>query len=677
MISITKTGVLRVYDSEKMLVETFGKNSVRVRITKLDEFTNDNWALMPQEEIIPQVEFTYSKKQEEEQKVNSEEKIETDGAVLVNGKIKVIINNAGKLVIKNNQDKVLLAEYESNRHTSLGIQSRQLKGLFGGNFSASLKFDSDPDEKIYGMGQYQNGIFNLKGTMLEMAQRNSQASVPFMYSSLNYGFLWNNPSVGRVSFGTNITEWEASSTKQIDFWITAGDNPSEIIETYMSVTGKPPVMPEHGIGFWQSKLRYQTQDELLKVAREYKKRGIPLDVIVADFFHWTLEGTWAFDTEYWPDPAAIVKELTEMGTKLMVSIWPTVSIYSPYYQEMKDKGYLVRSENGVKINMLMIDPTSFVDVTNPDARNYMWQKVKDNYVKYGITDFWLDVAEPEYSSYDFENYRYHIGSCSEVGNVYPVMYTKTFYEGLEQEGVNAINLVRCAWAGSQKYGALVWSGDIPSTFESLRTQIVCGLQMAIAGIPWWTTDIGGFHDGVVDDPDFQELLIRWFQYETFCPVMRLHGNRLPLKEPMSNVGGGRCGSGADNEIWSFGEENYHIMRHFIEIRNRLKPYIRKLMDDSHEKGTPIIRPLFYEFPNDTEVWDIKDEYMFGGDILVAPVVELGMRKRNVYLPNGTLWIDVNNGKMYDGGQSVECLAPIDMIPLFVRESRDKLIECLV
>lgn len=667
MVYMTGNKLIREYDGERMLIEAFGENSLRVRVTRLKDFPEENWALIPQPEQDAKITLTQNEKEAETQKVNSEERIVGDGAVMENGKIRVILNKAGKLIFENSEGKALLRELESDRHSSLGLRTRELKTLSGGNFKASLKFASDPEEKLYGVGQYQNGIFNLKGSMLELAQRNSQASVPFVVSSLGYGFFWNNPAVGRASFGMNITEWEAESTKAIDFWITAGDTPAEIHAQYMAVTGKPPMMPEHGLGFWQCKLRYQTQEELLSVAREYHRRGVPLDVIVADFFHWTLEGTWAFDPEYWPDPEGMVKELEAMGTRLMVSVWPTVSVYAPDYQYMKEMSYLVSSESGVKIDKLMIDPTSFTDMTNPGARKFVWGKLKENYYSKGIKDFWLDVAEPEYSSYDFENYRYHQGSVLEVGNQYPMWYTKMIYDGLIEAGeTDVVSLVRCAWAGSQRYGALVWSGDIPSTFESFKIQIVCGLQMAMAGIPWWTTDIGGFHDGDIRDPKFRELLIRWFQYGAFCPVMRLHGHRSPYQAPLSSTGGGRCASGAENEIWSYGEENYAIMKKYIELREELRPYTRRLMQEASETGAPVMRPLFYQFPEDERVWEIKDQFLFGDQYLVAPVTEYGAREREVYLPAGARWTEQSTGKTYEGGRTVTADAPLDVIPVFVR-----------
>ncbi|MDD7739129.1 MAG: glycoside hydrolase family 31 protein [Fusicatenibacter sp.] len=675
MIQAVENKLLRQCNGEKLQIEPWGKNSLRIRVTKLAEFDSEDWALLPQPQIKPDINIKQKEPETDDRNMDEVKQILDDSAELVNGKIKVRITAAGKMIFLNEQDQVLLAEYEYDRHSSLKLQTRQLQGIGSGEFRASLKLAADENEKLFGMGQYQNGIFDLKGSFLELAQKNSQASIPFVYSTRGYGFFWNNPAIGRASFGRNMTEWEAGCTKQIDFWITAGDSPAEILSRYMEATGKPPMMPEHGLGFWQSKLRYQTQEELMTVAREYKRRGVPLDVIVADFFHWTVEGTWEFDPAYWPDPEAMVRELEEMGTRLMVSVWPTVSVDAPAYRLMRDRGYLVRTEKGLDLTMMMIDPTAFVDVTNPEAGEYLWSRIKENYVSMGITDFWLDMAEPAYTSYDFDNYRYYNGTAAQVGNIYPVKYTEIFYQGLLAEGVEPVNLVRCAWAGSQKYGALVWSGDIPSTFESFRRQIICGLQMAMSGIPWWTTDIGGFYDGDGRDPMFRELLVRWFQYGTFCPVMRIHGTRKPAKKAIAVTGGGRCESGAENEIWSFGEENYQIMKRYIEIRNHLRPYLRELMKNAHEFGEPVIRPLFYDFPKDTEVWDIQDQFMLGANILVAPVVEYGKRERRIYLPKGTVWEDAYSGTEYDGGQSCTCEAPLERIPVFIRVNGNSLRKC--
>ena len=334
---------------------------------------------------------------------------------------------------------------------------------------------------------------------------------------------------------------------------------------------------------------------------------------------------------------------------------------------MLEKGYLIRTDRGFRVGLDFEGATIHVDTTNPEARAYFWDKVLQNYYRYGIKTFWLDEAEPEYAVYDFDNYRYHAGPVAEVGNIYPREYARLFYEGQQENGQkDIVNLIRCAWVGSQRYGALVWSGDIMSTYEDFRKQICAGIHMGICGIPWWTTDIGGFHGGVTEDPDFRELLVRWFQFGTFCPVMRLHCCRVPAKAPMGDVGGGRCASGAENEIWSYGEANYEIMKHYIELRERMRPYTRKVMDKASAEGTPVIRPLFYNFPGDAACWDIKDQFMYGDDILVAPVTEYGQRSKRVYLPEGCDWTDASCGETVKGGQWIETDAPIEKIPVYVR-----------
>lgn len=442
--------------------------------------------------------------------------------------------------------------------------------------------------------------------------------------------------------------FEADSTKTLDYWVTVGDTPAEIEEMYANVTGKMTMMPEYGLGFWQCKLRYQTQEEVLKVARPYKKRNLPLDVIVIDYFHWEKQGDWKFDPVYWPEPEKMVEELRELGIELMVSIWPTVDKSCENYNHMLEQGYLVRSERGARVGLEFEGATVPFDTTNPKARNYLWNVVKKNYYEKGIRIFWLDEAEPEYSVYDFDNYRYYRGSNLQFGNLYPVEYTKTFYEGMEQEGQkNIVNLIRCAWAGSQKYGALVWSGDIASSYSSMRNQLVAGLNMGIAGIPWWTTDIGGFHGGDPNDEQFRELFVRWFQWGTFCPVMRLHGDREPKQPQYGTTGGATCLSGADNEVWSYGEKVYEICKKYLNIRERLRPYTRELMKEAHEKGTPVMRILFYEFPEDSNCWEIEDQYLYGRDILVAPVLKANSESRKVYLPEGE-WIEYETKKVYKG-----------------------------
>ncbi len=671
MFHSANSSLVRDYANEKLVIEAWGKDSLRVRGTMRACLEDQNWALLPRESAeTPEI------------------SISSDGsASITNGRITARVDPRGQITFSNQKREVLLQEFMRVRlgnmekgdgqideaaiayfNSALTIYPREFKPIWGGDYALTARFESCAAEKLFGMGQYQHGFLNQKNCVLELAQRNSQASVPFALSSLGYGFLWNNPAIGKVSFGKNCTEWTALSTKQLDYWITAGDEPAEILAHYAEVTGTVPMMPEYGLGLWQSKLRYQTQDELLAVAGEYKRRGLPIDVIVADFFHWPMQGEYMFDPDYWPDPAAMVRELEAMRIKLMVSVWPTIDRNSSRYAEMREHGLLARTERGVPTTMEFLGETVFYDPTNPKAREYVWKVIKQNYYDKGVRIFWLDEAEPEYAVYDFDHYRYYLGPNLQVGNIYPLKYAQGFYDGMTAEKQeNVVNLLRCAWAGSQRYGALVWSGDIDSSFESLRNQLAAGLNMGLAGIPWWTTDIGGFHGGVNSDPSFRECLIRWFQFATFSPVLRMHGDREPHSKPLSNTGGGKCVSGAPNELWSFGDEAFAILEKYLRIRERLRPYTRSLMSAAHSRGSPIIRPLFYDFPSDDRAWDVEDAYTFGPDVLVAPVLFQGQRARDVYLPAGTRWISHGSGEVFDGGQVVNEAAPLDHLPVFFRE----------
>lgn len=645
------------YDAEEMWIEPWGADAVRVRATKNCEMPDENWALLKPEDSACSI------------------TVSEDGADLVNGKLKVHVTGRGKITMYNQDGKLLLEEYWRNRRdvtdpkcSAIEVEAREFRPNIGGNYHLTARFESlDRNEKIYGMGQYQQPYLNLKGSDLEMAHRNSQASVPFAVSSLGYGILWNNPGIGRAVFGSNIMSFENYAAKAMDYWFVAGDTPAEIVRAYGKAAGTVPMMPEYGLGFWQCKLRYQTQEELLEVAREYKRRNLPIDVIVVDYFHWPKQGEWKFDPVYWPDPEAMIRELKEMGIELMVSIWPTVDRDSENYEEMLEKGYLIRTERGFRTGLDFMGATIHYDATNPEARKYLWNKAKKNYYDKGIKVFWLDEAEPEYTAYDFDNYRYYRGTDLEIGNIYPVEYAKTFYEGMEEEGQeNIVNLLRCAWAGSQKYGALVWSGDIASSFSSMRNQLAAGLNMGMAGIPWWTTDIGGFHGGDPDDPAFRELFVRWFQWGTFCPVMRLHGDREPRQPQFGTTGGAACCSGAANEVWSYGEEVYKICGKYMGMREEMREYTRELMRETHETGAPVMRTLFYEFPEDKTCWEVEDEYMYGGRYLVAPVLEAGVKSRRVYLPAGCSWQLQETGEVYSGGIWADIPVTLETMPVFIR-----------
>ena len=662
-------------DGEILRVEPWGANSVRVRATRNRDFQPADWALLPQEATAC-----------------ASIDIDEDGgiATLTNGGIVVKAESrhaplpaAGyetfrcDLSFWNDRGELMLRE--TLQGGSLLLKARDYVPVSGESFAITASFSSDPGEHLYGMGEYQQAVLDLKGSTFELAHRNSQASVPFVVSSKGYGFLWHNPAIGRATFGRNRTEWAAQSTDQIDYWITVGDDYAQIESQYADATGHAPVMPEWGLGFWQCKLRYWNQEQLLDVAREFKRRDFPLDLIVIDFFHWPHLGDYRFEEEFWPDPEAMAAELKSMGVTLMVSVWPQVSTASENFVEMKRRNYLVSAEAGLNLDMMFEEPCVNYDPTNPGARAFVWDKCRKNYWDKGVRAFWLDEAEPEYGVYDFRNYRYHMGSDLNVGNIYPQAYNRGFYEGQLEAGAEneIVNLTRCAWAGSQRYGSLVWSGDVGSTFADLKSQIACAIHMGMAGIPWFTTDMGGFHDGVIDSGAFKELLARWCAFSCFLPVMRNHGDRSlhepSGKEAVTNAAGEhRSPSGADNEPWSYGPEIEEIFRKYIRVREAMRPYIRELFAAAHEKGQPLVRGLFYEFPSDEHVADLADEYMFGPDILVAPVVEPGVDFRTVYLPGdaSVVWTDLRDGRTYEGGQRIEASAVLDTVPAFARDGRD-------
>ncbi len=667
-------------------IEPWGANSLRVRMSPMPQMDTNDWALTEQmEDITPEIRFetvdvTDPWYRGEEYAKYHQTAVQAE---LTNGKITAKISHEGWISFYNQKGELLTEEYwrtrdRINRYcVPLRVTARELKPICGTtDYELTARFEAFDDEKIFGMGQYQEKHLNQKGAVLELAHRNSQASVPFYVSNRGYGFFWNNPAIGTATFGTNKTEWYAKSTKKLDYFITAGDSPAEIEAQYSLATGRTPMMPEYGLGYWQCKLRYRTQEELLAVAREHKKRGLPMDAIVIDFFHWTMQGDFQFEPLDWPDPQAMVQELKELGIETVVSVWPTVDERSKNFGKMSDMGYLVNADRGNQNHMTWMGNTVFYDATHPGAQHYVWERCKENYYQYGIRCFWLDEAEPEYGPYDFDNYRYYAGPALQCSNIYPVGYAKGFYDGLKAQGEKDIlSLVRCAWAGSQKYGVLTWSGDIYSSFRSMREQLQAGLNMSMAGIPWWTSDIGGFLGGDIRDASFRELLVRWFAWGAFCPVFRMHGERSPWYEREQEFRNGvrQLTSGQDNEVWSFGEDNYQILTKYLFIRERLRPYIRECMKAASETGAPVMRPLFFDFPEDSQCWEVEDSYMFGPDLLVSPVMEAGAETRIVYLPKGAKWKDAYTKEVYEGGQTVTVPAPIDVIPVMVRDGKEYVI----
>jgi alpha-D-xyloside xylohydrolase len=620
---------------------------VRVRATPAPEFRELPGALLPQGKTPVEI-------------VAAEE-----GGALVNGSLRVELGNDGRLAFrKDSTGEVLLEEPVVE---ILHPPGREFRPGDGNLWQVEVRFLPKEGEKFFGLGQHRHGRLDQKGCVLDLRQENCEVSIPFLLSNRGYGFLWHNPAIGRVELGHTLTRWRADASHQVDYWVTAADTPGEIMANYADATGHAPTFPAWAAGFWQCKLRYKTQDELLEVAREYKRRGLPISVIVIDFFHWTMMGDFTFNPDEWPDPEGMVRELQTMGIKTMVSVWPSLNVNSKNYAEFRENGFLITGKGGGYPNFRFMDTypegktdLNFYDPTNPAARRLFWSKIRDTYYRQGFRIFWIDCCEPQIDRQQYDNVRYHIGEAREVACLYPFFQEQNFYEGMKAEGQQEIlNLCRSAWAGSQRFGAAVWSGDIKSTFEVLAGQVRAGLNMAVSGIPWWTTDIGGFHSGDSASGYFRELSVRWFQYGVFCPLFRLHGVREPV---VNHVLGGQ-----PNEVWCFGDRAYGIITGLMRLRERLRPYILQGMRLASETGMPLMRPLFFDFCDEPDCWNIDDQFMFGPDILVAPVATEGQCRRSVHLPQGASWVHAWTGQRMAGGCRREIDAPLEHIPVFLRE----------
>lgn len=577
------------------------------------------------------------------------------------GKLKIQLERNGKITFYN--DGRIILEEKPELAFNDGYRHYERKE---GAWSARITFKSNDGEHFYGLGHEPSNKFDLKGCSFDIRHVNAKCTIPFVYSSLGYGFIWNNPAIGNVELSENRTRWSVGATRKIDFVVIAG-NPKEVSEALADLTGHAPVMPHWATGFWQSRLRYETQEDLLEVARRYKKENIPLSVIISDYFHWTEQGDYKFDPEYWQDVKAMTDELHEMGTKLVVSIWPTINENSENYWYMHDNNMLIRTTKGSDKVFSFYGPQAEIDVTNPATREYVFSKLKQNYLDNGVDCLWFDEAEPEIHPEHFDNLLFYIGRGDEYGLIYPYYYVKMAYDGFQKMGKVPVILTRAAYLGSQKYGALVWSGDIYSDFESLSEQVKAGLNMSMCGIPWWNTDIGGFWGGDTQTDEFRELIVRWFQYGVFCPVMRVHGNRHRHGEKKRDV---KEPTGDPNEIWSFGERNFEILKDLVLLRERLRPYIEKQMQTASEKGYPVMRPMFFDYPEDEICYTLGEQYMFGDDILFAPVVNRGQTQKEVYLPEGE-WVLTKSGETYGKGWHTVS-AEIDEFVAFVKKGADVL-----
>ena len=640
-------------EGEILVAEAYGNDCIRVRASRSLHVSDERWNILPPG--------------------SAESAVEVSGTSmkLTAGSLSAVVEADGTVSFFGADGSLLLTEDWEDKRNNMSVlrRARCYRTISSSVFSIDLYLRSSADEDFYGLGGVPDGKLSRKGEEIELSHKNGHCPIPYVISSKGYGFIWNTPASGSVAFSEKRTHWHADAAGQIDIFVFTGDSPDAINRKLIELTGRPSHMPDWALGFWQSRLRYERQEDVLAVAERYKELGIPVSAIVIDYFHWPVQGTWEFDSRYWPDPGRMAAQLRDMGIEPIVSIWPTVDPRSPHFREMRDRNMLLKAENGLPFFFQIMGVEAIADPTHPDARKYWWDIVRKNYVSSGITSFWLDETEPEMRPYDYGNMRMYIGNGLECSNIYAYYYTKAFHDGQLSDGLgNTINLARSAWLGSQSTGIILWSGDIPSSFDSLYRQIRVGLNASLSGIPYWTTDIGGFFGGDPEDESFRELLVRWFEFAVFSPVLRLHGKRLPYDKVDKQCDFDSflpsCG---DNEIWSFGDAVFRILSKQIRLREILKPYIREAADEAERDGRPIMRPLFYDYPEDGNLRDYSDAYLFGSDIIVSPIAEKGKRECDVYLPQGTEWISVPDGALLEGGRKHHVPAPLERIPFFIRK----------
>ncbi len=511
-------------------------------------------------------------------------------------------------------------------------------------FHVEDRFSPDFSEGFYGLGQHQNGVFNYRGATVELAQNNTDVAIPLLVSSKGYGLMWNTASLtyvdNRFPLELNL---DSLAGHAIDYYFVYGPQMDQIIHEYRNLTGHTPMLPKWAYGFFQSKDRYVSQDEVLSIAHRYREEHIPLDCIVQDWYWWKTEGDPVFNPNF-PDVPGELKRLHNEHLHAMVSVWGLFDTKAENYRGLSAQHFDV--------------PNAHVyDATNPKARDFYWEHLAGELFSQGWDAFWLDSAEPEeywphMGDAILRNKQVAIGNGAEYTNVFPLMHTL----GVQQHWKAATDrkrvflLTRSAFFGQQRVGATVWSGDVYGSYWGLRHQVAAGLNFALSGYPYWTTDIGGYwppHDNPIDDPKYQELYARWFEYGVFCPIFRTHGHR------------------PQNEIWAF-DKVKPILITYDKLRYRLMPYIYSLAWRVTNGDYTIQRPLVMDWRADPNTRDIGDQFMFGPSILVSPVLQANENRRTLYLPDSSAWYDFWTGVSQNGGREIDADAPLDRIPLYVR-----------
>ncbi|NDV82867.1 TIM-barrel domain-containing protein [Bacteroides sp. 51] len=554
--------------------------------------------------------------------------------------MKVLTNKqSGHISLYNASGKLLVEELPGGARYN----------MTGDSVNPFCKFKLNTDDALYGLGQFRDKKMNLRNSQRELIQFNTQAAVPVLYSTGGWGIFWDNPSRTLFKDDRSGMSFVSDYGNIVDYYLFVGNRLDELIAAYRSLTGQSPMIADWTLGFHQSRNKYTTQKEVLDISRRMKEEGIPSSSIFIDYYYWEKYGTGShrFDETLFPDIPQMLDSLHNVyGVKVVLTVWPTFKPSIPNYSKLAQHGYLLYGAKALD---------GFIyDAFNPAAGKMYWEMVAP-LAGQNIDGWFLDGPEPDHPASFLPSTTY-AGPAAKVRNLYPLVHSSNFYNGLSacRPNVRPYFLTRCAWASQQKYGTAVWSGDIPATFDELETQVTAGLNFTATGIPYWTTDIGGYSGGDPADENYRELFTRWFQYGTFCPVFRSHGRRYPGDRKTSN------------ELWAYGPEVQRICTDYIKLRYRLLPYIYTLTGNvTHHSYTPM-RLLAFDFPNDKKVFDCKDQFMYGPAFLICPVVKPGATSRSVYLPAGHTWTDFRTGNVYSGGTEIKAEAPLDYMPLYVK-----------
>ena len=559
----------------------------------------------------------------------------------------VVSRTTGALVFQDLNGATLL------RETDWPVP-RQFQ-LSDGEGRATVWFGLTPEERLYGLGQHQNGLLNQRGLQMELSQDNTNISIPFFLSSKGYGIFWNTSAITRWNNRfLPVLSLSSEPAASVDYYFIYGPEFDTILAGYRKLTGNAPLFPLWAYGYWQSKLAYKNQPELLDIAAKYRSLQIPLDNIVLDAGWETELGSRRFTAKF-PNPRAMVDTLHQEHVHLMASIWPLYAPGSANFAAMSAAGSFVRMGS---YSFPAYSPgTRLYDAFSARARSAYWQQARKALYDIGVDAFWMDSTEPsdfygEERGPMLTRARTAWGNGSQYSNLYPFMATLGIYDGQRSvtDRKRVFTLARSAFAGQQHNAAAVWSGDIAADFATLKREIPAGLNYSMTGLPYWTTDIGGFLGGDTNDPAYRELFVRWFQYGAFCPIFRVHGVR----------------TNNQNELWSYGPQAQEILTLYDRLRYRLLPYIYTAAARTTFNGYTPMRALAFDFRQDAKALDVGDEFLFGPSLLVAPVTDPGVSSRKVYLPSGTNWYDFWTGELTFGGTDLDRTTPLSILPLYVR-----------